>query len=77
MSDNNYSNALEHEIFSYITKAADHLKVDTYVIGGFVRDFFLKRQNKMDIDIVCVGDGIALAKEVASLLPNKPKGTSF
>ncbi|MGO2102579.1 MAG: CCA tRNA nucleotidyltransferase [Psychroflexus halocasei] len=77
MSDNNYSNALEHEIFSYITKAADHLKVDTYVIGGFVRDFFLKRQNKMDIDIVCVGDGIALAKEVASLLPNKPKVQVF
>ncbi|SDZ94600.1 CCA tRNA nucleotidyltransferase [Psychroflexus halocasei] len=77
MPDNNYSNALEHEIFSYITKAADHLKVDTYVIGGFVRDFFLKRQNKMDIDIVCVGDGIALAKEVASLLPNKPKVQVF
>ncbi|MGO3238595.1 MAG: CCA tRNA nucleotidyltransferase [Psychroflexus halocasei] len=77
MSDNNYSNALEHEIFNYITKAADHLKVDTYVIGGFVRDFFLKRQNKMDIDIVCVGDGIALAKEVASLLPNKPKVQVF
>ncbi|MGO1751293.1 MAG: CCA tRNA nucleotidyltransferase [Psychroflexus sp.] len=77
MSDNNYSNALEHEIFNYITKAADNLKVDTYVIGGFVRDFFLKRQNKMDIDIVCVGDGIALAKEVASLLPNKPKVQVF
>lgn len=77
MSDINHSNALQHEIFSYITKAADALEVDTYVIGGFVRDYFLNRQNKMDIDIVCVGDGIQLAKKVASLLPNKPKVQVF
>lgn len=77
MLEKNYANALQHEIFNYITKAADTLNVDTYVIGGFVRDFFLNRQHNMDIDIVCVGDGIALAKEVASLLPNKPKVQVF
>jgi len=60
-----YTSAIDHPIFKSISSVADRLKVDTYVIGGFVRDFFLERQNKKDIDIVCVGDGIELAQEVA------------
>lgn len=50
--------------------------VDAYVIGGFVRDLVLKRPSK-DIDVVCVGDGIALASVVAQKLPHKPKVTVF
>ena len=76
-SNNSYNAALGHPIFAYISKAATNLKLDTYVIGGFVRDYFLKRDTPVDIDIVAVGSGIELAREVASLLPNKPKVKVF
>lgn len=69
--------ALEHPIFSYVTKAAKKISADTYVIGGFVRDFYLQRKIPTDIDIVAVGNGIQLAEEVANLLPNKPKVQVF
>ena len=49
----------------------------SYVIGGFVRDFILQRGTAKDIDVVTIGNGIALAKKVASLLPNKPKVQVF
>jgi putative nucleotidyltransferase with HDIG domain len=59
-------NCTDKELFllNKITKAADVLGVETYLIGGFVRDKLLDRETK-DADIVCVGDGIALATEVA------------
>ena len=72
-----YKNALTHSIFEYIAKAAANLQLETYVIGGFVRDYFLKRGTPDDIDIVAVGSGIALARAVAQLLPNKPKVQIF
>ena len=78
MSNNNsYKDALEHPIFNYISQAADTLKLETYVIGGFVRDYFLKRGTHKDIDIVAIGSGIELALAVANLLPNKPKVQVF
>jgi len=76
-SKNTYNDALTHPIFNYISQAAANLKVETYVIGGFVRDYFLKRGTPKDIDIVAVGSGIDLANEVAKLLPNKPKVQVF
>ncbi|AHM59769.1 tRNA nucleotidyltransferase/poly(A) polymerase [Flammeovirgaceae bacterium 311] len=54
----------EHELFSRVSKAAQQLQLPAFVIGGFVRDYLLKRPSK-DIDIVCVGSGIALAEKVA------------
>jgi len=75
--NNSYNDALTHPIFEYISKAATNLQLETYVIGGFVRDYFLKRGTPDDIDIVAVGSGIDLAKEVAKLLPNKPKVQVF
>lgn len=66
----------EHPIFHVVAKAAADLGTDAYVIGGFVRDLVLKRPSK-DIDIVCVGDGIALAAMVAQKLPHKPKVSVF
>ena len=51
-------------IFSKIGLAADRLGVDSYVIGGYVRDAILGRDCK-DIDVVCIGSGIDLALEVA------------
>ena len=72
-----YTDALNHPIFEYISHAAADLGLETYVIGGFVRDYFLKRDNQQDIDIVAVGSGIELAQAVAKLLPNKPKVQVF
>jgi putative nucleotidyltransferase with HDIG domain len=72
-----YQEAISAEIFTVISKASKQLNVDSYVIGGFVRDFFLKRGNAKDIDIVAVGSGIELAEKVAGLLPNKPKVQIF
>lgn len=74
---NNYQQALHHDIFKIISQAAEELELESYVIGGFVRDFFLKRGEPKDIDIVAVGSGISLAKKVSSLLPNKPKVQVF
>ena len=59
--------ALDHIIFEQVSKAAAKLDFPTYVVGGFVRDQILKRTSK-DIDFVCVGSGIELAKEVARII---------
>ncbi|MBL4663427.1 MAG: HD domain-containing protein, partial [Flavobacteriaceae bacterium] len=69
--------ALQHPVFNTVSKAAQNLGLESYVIGGFVRDFLLKRGDAKDIDIVAVGSGINLAKEVSSLLPGKPKVSVF
>tara|TARA_B110000208_G_scaffold92249_1_gene116048 strand:- start:551 stop:1978 length:1428 start_codon:yes stop_codon:yes gene_type:complete len=73
----NFKEAISLEIFNVISKASKLLAIESYVIGGFVRDFFLKRGTAKDIDIVAVGSGIELAEKVASLLPNKPKVQVF
>lgn len=73
----NYKNALENTIFEIISKASQQKNVDSYVIGGFVRDLILGRKSKKDIDIVAVGSGIELALNVSDLLPKKPKVQTF
>jgi len=73
----NFKEALSHPIFKTIQEASTLLNVETYVIGGFVRDFILKRGGAKDIDIVAIGSGIELAKKVATLLPNNPKVQVF
>ena len=72
-----YTEAISLEIFSVISLASKQLQIDSYVIGGFVRDFFLKRVGSKDIDIVAVGSGIELAQKVSDLLPNQPKVQVF
>lgn len=62
-----FSQALSgNRIFKIVQQASQDLQVKSYVIGGFVRDLLLKRPCK-DIDVVCVGNGIALAKKVGEL----------
>tara|TARA_B110000459_G_C16585929_1_gene483628 strand:- start:413 stop:1834 length:1422 start_codon:yes stop_codon:yes gene_type:complete len=77
MQNQNYKEAISEDIFSIIAKASEILEVKSYVIGGFVRDFILQRGTAKDIDVVTIGNGIALAKKVASLLLNKPKVQVF
>jgi tRNA nucleotidyltransferase (CCA-adding enzyme) len=73
----NYKSALQNTIFEVISKASVELNVESYVIGGFVRDLLLGRKSKKDIDIVAVGSGIELALKVSELLPKKPKVQVF
>jgi len=73
----NYTKALNNPIFKIIAQASKQLNFDSYVIGGFVRDFILQRDFKKDIDIVAVGSGIDLALRVSELLPKKPKVQVF
>ncbi len=54
-------------VFKTVSSAAGKLGLDTYVVGGYVRDLVLGRVGK-DIDFVCVGSGIELAREVAKNL---------
>ena len=72
-----FKEAISSEIFSVISEASKQLQIESYVIGGFVRDFFLKRGTAKDIDVVAVGSGIELALKVSQLLPNKPKVQVF
>ena len=73
----NYKLAITNKIFEVISQASEELNIDSYVIGGFVRDLILGRDFKKDIDIVAIGSGIELAQKVAKLLPNKPKVQVF
>lgn len=67
---------IERSIFDKIAAAAAELALPTYLIGGFVRDKIIGRPTK-DADIVCLGDGIALAHKVADLFEPKPTVAYF
>jgi len=73
----NLTNSLGNiQTFEKVGEIADKLQMETYVVGGYVRDILLKRPSK-DIDFVCIGDGIKLAKAVAESLENKPPVSVF
>lgn len=73
----NYINALSNPVFKTVSQAASMLDLDSYVIGGFVRDYILDRGESKDIDIVAIGSGIKLAQKVSDLLPQNPKVSIF
>ncbi len=73
----NLKYALKKPVFKIISAAADALGIECYVVGGYVRDFLLERNIGQDIDIVAIGSGIELAKQVAKNLPNQPKVSVF
>ena len=58
---------INSKIFKAVSEVAGELDRPTYVVGGFVRDIFLKRESK-DIDVVVQGSGIELAELVAKKL---------
>ena len=72
-----YKEALENNIFNHICTCADELGLECYVIGGFVRDYIIKKSPPKDIDIVVVGDGVNFANHVSSKLKNSPHVTVF
>jgi poly(A) polymerase len=59
--------AQERKIFKVIGEAAAQIGVPCYLVGGFVRDKVMDAASK-DMDFVCLGDGIALARAAANLL---------
>ncbi len=59
-----------HSVIKTIYQIASELQVPTYAVGGFVRDWLLKKKSK-DIDIVVVGDGPTFAKALAERLKIK------
>lgn len=63
----NLKEHLKDKIFQIIKKCATNLNVETYVIGGYVRDILLQRPSK-DIDVVVVGSGIEMAEAVSKEL---------
>lgn len=73
----NYSQAVDKDIFKLIKEISAENNLKTYVIGGFVRDFLLKRKSPKDIDIVTIGSGIDLAEKVAKKLPKATKISVF
>ena len=66
-SDEELAQILDQKIFHLISEAADRLGVECYVVGGYVRDIFLERPCN-DIDVVVVGSGIDVAKELKRML---------
>jgi len=71
----NYTNKIKPvKILQLIGEVAGDM--ETYVVGGFVRDLIMGRSSK-DIDIVCVGSGIALAEKLANKLAGRAKISVF
>lgn len=60
-----------NRLFQIIGNAAESINQQVFVVGGYVRDFYLNRNNQdevTDIDFVTIGSGIELAKKVAKEL---------
>ncbi len=63
-------------LFERIAETAARMQVEVYVIGGFVRDKIIGRPTS-DADIVCVGNAIDLANEVAACYTPRPTVSFF
>lgn len=66
----------EKKIIAKIAAAASALQLEAYLVGGFVRDKLMGRNSK-DIDVVCVGSGIALAQAVSQQFISRPRVSVF
>lgn len=67
---------LKNPIFHLISETAEVMNMPCYIIGGYVRDIFLKRESK-DIDIVTLGSGIELATALTEKLGKKANLSVF
>ncbi|WP_185865150.1 CCA tRNA nucleotidyltransferase [Blattabacterium cuenoti] len=61
----NLSKAIRKNIFQIVSHSSKVIKQDSYIIGGYVRDLLLRKIKSCDLDILTIGEGIRLAKEVA------------
>lgn len=61
---------LDNDTLKLLGSLADELNLEAYVVGGYVRDYFLRR-DLTDIDVVVVGSGIELARALAARLSRR------
>ena len=64
---------LEKGIFKTIMNTSHELNIDSYVVGGFVRDYILNKEIVKDIDILCIGSGINFAINVQNSIDSTKK----
>ncbi len=69
MLNKDFHAVLQKEVFQALARCADNLSLESYLVGGFVRDHILGGVKAKDIDVVTVGSGIELAKAVQKQLP--------
>lgn len=75
--EKNLQNLIDNNLFKIIGKCSDEMQIECFVIGGFVRDHILGVKNPKDVDILAIGDGIALANKVCEYLKIKKKPTIY
>ena len=69
MLNKDFHTVLQNEVFQALARCADNLSLESYLVGGFVRDHILGGGKAKDIDVVTVGSGTELAKAVQKHLP--------
>ena len=69
MLNKDFHAVLQKEVFQALARCAYNLSLESYLVGGFVRDHILGGEKAKDIDVVTVGSGIELAKAVQKHLP--------
>ena len=69
MLNKDFHTVLQKEVFQAIARSAENLSLESYLVGGFVRDHLLGKGKAKDIDVVTVGSGIELAIAVQKQLP--------
>jgi len=66
----------QKKVFYQIGETADEMGLECYVVGGYVRDLFLQRPS-VDVDVVVVGSGIAMAQALARKLGKEARVSVF
>ncbi|BBA17111.1 CCA tRNA nucleotidyltransferase [Blattabacterium cuenoti] len=69
----NLSSIFHQKIFRIVSISSQRIKQKSYVIGGYVRDLLIGKMESKDLDILTIGEGIRLAKEVSKTLIPSPK----
>ncbi len=73
----NLQNIIDNNLFKTIGKCSDEMHIKCFLIGGYVRDHILNLKKPKDVDILAIGDGIALANKVCEDLKIKKKPTIY
>lgn len=72
----NLAEKIYNPIFRLVSEAAHEMKLEAYVIGGYVRDVLMDRETN-DIDIVSIGSGIELARKVSEVIGKNTRVNYF